>query len=309
MALHAFRGTVVAWAGWWLPLPGPWRFLQMQGGYNKGLLVLGDEDRPRLELSWVWVSRKGLNPEAYARRFLLRGLTRAARKAARSKLQPLSLPGFHCSFALEEEEHIRAVGYCAKTNRLLQWVYHRESPEVDAAFEQDVLRHWRDQPLDGPVRWSFFDLDFLVPEGFRFHSATLNLGDMEIVLIDPGHWDGRHRLIVRCLYPAELALARQPISKWLAEIFRKRRGVYRPSGRASEVEPAVWQQPARLPLPLRTLLRPLVFRVPLRAEASLHHLTVLDKLVYLQISGPSERIESTRRLVLDSFSRREQIDP
>jgi len=298
---------LLAWAGWWLPLPEPWRFFAVEGTYGKGTLVLGDDERPRLELSWVWVTRRSLNPERFIHNLLLRGTPRQSRPGARSKIQFLSLPGFSTAAKLDGQGKCAGAGFCSKTNRLLHWVYHEGSTGEQDDFFGQTQHLWRDQPLDHAARWKFFDLDFSIPAGFRLHSAQLNLGDMQIVLLDPSTWGPKHRLCIRHIYPASLALARQPLEDWLREIFKKSREVYSASGSIELMHPAngskdSLRQRARLHLLLRTFLRPLVLRRPSNMEASLHHVESLGKLLYLQIAASPERIELTRDHILRSLT-------
>lgn len=299
---------VVGWAGWWLPLPEAWRFFKMDGGYRRGFLVLGNEERPRLEMAWVWVTRRRLNIPRYIRRYLLARVPRRQRAAATGAIEEVELPGFDYVVSLAEEGRTRCVGYCCATHRILHWVYHHGSSKQNRRFNSECLPHWRDQPLDSPSRWRFFDVAFTAPAHFRLHYGTLNLGDMEVILIDPTPWGARPRLCVRHIYPANLALARRPLEEWLGELFSKRRGSYRSRDR-KDSPPQVFDHPraagfrivAHLQFLLLFPLRPLVFRMPAGAEASIHLIADLNKLVYIQMSGRHSAISKARHLILDSL--------
>lgn len=293
---------LVAWGSWFLPLPADWRFFQVEGNYARGLLVLGDEERPRLELSWVWVTRRSLNPDTYVRKFLLGRVPYRQRKDAAPRIKMVSLAGFEVVATLQEEAQTVAVGYTRDTHRLLHWVYKHGTASEDRDFSSCCLPNWRDQPLKDSSLWRFFGLSFQVPEGFRLNSAALNLGDMLVVMRDPSPWGSRHRLVVRFLYPASLALSRQSPAAWMKQLFRSHQGSYRPWGSTQPCRTNAQglMQKARLHFLPRFLLRPLWFRLPGRAEATLVEVTGSDRLLYLQVEAPDSRIESTRELVWSS---------
>jgi len=132
---------------------------------------------------------------------------------------------------------------------------------------------------------------------------------MDLYLVDPARWGTRHRLYVRFVYPASLALARQTREKWLPDLLKRRKGIYRAKGQPVDNEfcrgpvraPGL-RQTALLHFLLRTIFRPLCFRIPAYSEISLHHLEHRDKLLWLQVAGPRDRIESTRESILCSMA-------
>lgn len=294
---------LLAWAGWWLPLPASWRLVRIDGGFGKGMLALGDEERARLELSWAWVTRRSLNVPRYARRFLLEQLPRRERRKAKKDMETLRLPHFQTLLLLRNDKMTRAVGYSAANHRFLHWVYHHASRREEEQFLGKILPQWKDQPLTGAARWHFFNLSFSTPPGFRLRSARLNLGDMTIQLLHPTTWGSRRRLLIRFIYPANLALTRQAMDQWLLTLFKSSRGVYRASW--STLPQREGQNTlvlrARLQFLLRFFLRPLVFRIPGKAEASLHHLMEANKLLYLQVGGGGKDFEPIRNTVLQSL--------
>lgn len=301
-------GPVVGWAGWWLPTPEAWRFFKMDGGYRRGFLIVGDDERPRLEMAWAWVTRRRMNIPRYIREYLLARVPRKRRAGVAGEVAEFSLPGFEHAVSLTIDEQTRYVGYCVRTHRILHWVYHHGSLKQNRRFSADCLPLWRDQPLDAPSKWRFFDVSFAVPAGFRLHYCTLNLGDMEVILTDPTPWGARPRLCVRHIYPATLALARRPLEEWMKELFGKRRGPYR-SRDHKKAPPQPFDHPrgpglrivAVLQFLLLFPLRPLVFRMPAGAEASLHNVEDLNKLVYIQVSGRHADINATRHFILNSL--------
>jgi|GEM_PF-4809336 len=297
----------VGWCNWWFSVPSVWKFFHVAGNYSKGVLVLGDQEKPRLELSWVWVTRRGLDSESYVRKFLLKLVNAGKNRPQSPEVRICSLPGFEVVASIHHDGKIFSVGYCQVSHRMLQWVYH-EGSKTEVKQMTACLLLWRDQPLETQSRWKFFELDFSIPAGFRLHSATLNLGDMDLVFYDPSVWGTRHRLFLRFAYPASLALSRQPMEKWLKQLLERRKGAYRLKRKIVSCEfsinSALWpglMQKAKLHFILRTVLRPFAFRIPDYSEVSLHHWNEGDRLIWMQIAAPVQRIESTRESILRSL--------
>jgi hypothetical protein len=74
-------------------------------------------------------------------------------------------------------------------------------------------------PADA-TRWAVFDAGFELPPGFRCTDRKLGLGDLAL------RFDARggRRLVVRQIYPAELALSRRKLERWLVNRpFREQR--------------------------------------------------------------------------------------
>jgi hypothetical protein len=299
---------LVAWAGWWLPVDPSWRLLRVEGTYSRGLLILGNESRPLVELSWAWVTRKSLNVERFAKRFLLRGLRSGERAAAAKNLRVLPLAGFDFSVVRDIGDSHHGVAFCNRTNRFLQWIYRPDHNHQVNKFEKEILSQWKDQPLMEPTRWKFFDVEFSAPPGFRIVSSNLMLGRMEVVLVDPTPWDGRHRIRLCWIYPASLALSRQSGEDWLKMFVKEQRGVYRSKRRAviqtrSGLENVnAWELELILSWFLRFPLRPFSFRMPAAAKASLHHLQEKNQLLYLQCSAKRDRLEDLEEAVVRSCS-------
>lgn len=294
---------LLAWAGWWLPLPSSWALLKVEGNHNRGLIGLGDGERPRLEVTWAWVTRRSLKVEHFAKHFLLSQIRRRDRKRAAEQMQKLSLPHLDPVFLIKEENLTRAVAYSSVNHRFIHWIYHHGRSGENRRFFAEAVPQWKDQSLRAPVVWRFFDIQFSSPPGFRLKSSQLNLGDMDVRLTDPTRWGTRHRLCVRHVYPASLALSRQPAHHWLTELFKTSRGPYRARwgsmpDRASATGPRL---EARLQFLLRYFLRLLIFRIPGCAEATLHHLTETNKLLYLQIGAPKSKFAPIRESILRSI--------
>ena len=125
------------------------------------------------------------------------------------------------------------LGFCPATGRSIQITYHHADPSSqreDQIFAAQIMPGLRDQPAGVPSRWAVFDLSFIAPPGLKLGAAKLDMGDMGIEL-----WSGRAResgpsLGLREIYPAQLALARQPMEDWLRAWARRFAPVYMPQG-------------------------------------------------------------------------------
>lgn len=291
----------VGWAGWWLPMPHRWRILKATGNYRSGSLVVGDSESVKLELVWAWVSRVRFDPAKFLQRFLLRGMSAERRSEVLNGIESLDLPHFESAFGVRDEGGMRGTAYSELTHRVLHWVWHGRSDEANAM--DAALSGWRDQPMMDRAGWQFFGVSFESPPGFRLQSFTLNLGDMEIVLNDPSRWGTRHRLTVRFIFPAELALARLPIATWLEELSRPRRAVYQ-LGRATETADGSLLCRGKVRLLLRTVFYMFCFRIPARAEMSLHHMKATNQLLYIEVCAPSHIMMDARKIVLQSCGKK-----
>jgi len=100
------------------------------------------------------------------------------------------------------------------------------------ALDEIVLPSLGATPAEAPSRWSVFEASFLSPAGFTLERAQLHVGDIALCLRARG---GR-RLLLRQVYPADLALSRRGLEAWLDHPpFREQRR-FRRLG-----EPQPWQ--------------------------------------------------------------------
>jgi hypothetical protein len=90
-----------------------------------------------------------------------------------------------------------------------------------------VLPALRAAGPDDAVPYAVFGAGFESPPGFRLQAWRFLLGDMALRLVSPR---ANSALVLRQVYPAQLALARRPLARWLTErVFAEHR-VFRPLG-------------------------------------------------------------------------------
>jgi hypothetical protein len=179
------------------------------------------------------------------------------------------------------------VGYCPRSRRVIEIVYHLDSPAQDLLIRKYLAPGLRDQSVLTPQWWAFFDVSFLAPPGFRYESARLNLGDMRVRLISgTRRWNGP-RITVGQIYPAKLALQRQDVNQWVRNLAAEIRSHYRPSqGKVLAVQ--FYDIPqgrvAQADLKLRRRFRPFLWRTPRPLRLYVIHHHAYDRLTFLNIS-------------------------
>lgn len=187
------------------------------------------------------------------------------------------------------------MGYCPQTCRVVDLAYHRGSPAEDRQARSLVLEHLTDQPPDRPRMWSFFDVSFVVPPGFIYDEAEMNVGDM---WVEFDAADGRGSLTVRQIYPAKLALKRQSLGKWLGMLLDERIKMYSPRATRAARNRHEYDSLRTLlgggvvcDARLRLLLRPFRWRLPRLQRTQLIHDTRTNRLVALRLTARPERID------------------
>jgi len=82
---------------------------------------------------------------------------------------------------------------------------------LDQVLHQ-VLPSLRVSPADGETVWSMHDVTLVSPPGFALSQKHLFMGDVALEFRRGKH----ERLMLRQVYPADLALQRRPFERWLA---------------------------------------------------------------------------------------------
>lgn len=197
----------LAWHGLSLPLPDDWSPVKIEGDAAKGAMIVADLHASRLAIRWQTVRR----PDRFDADQWSRGAIAAeVGQLMLEKSTPLT-PDLADGWSggrlfLEPEPPGRDV-----------WVgFHRPSGRaVEIVHQTKGRSRTLPEQIVRPLRvvrgaWSIFDLSCRVPDGWTLRRQRLNAGDLTLTF-------GKERdtLIVRQLGPAALALARQPIERWL----------------------------------------------------------------------------------------------
>jgi len=285
--------TPLAWMGWQLRVPHDWRPVRIDGEWRRGRMVVGSADAPVVRLRWWRPGARRFDAERWLRRRLRRlGLRPAAPRG------PAPAACSYTAWAAEDElreEHRGLVrlwyGYAPAANLVLEAAVNVEAPrkarrEVAARTLSSLIVYEQGKA----TRWAVFGASFESPAGFRILDKRLLLGDLCLRL----RGEARSTLLLRQVYPAELALSRRKLERWIeVRPFRERRR-YRPA-----VEPRPWQVESfgrrlegirrrghkRLAFPLR-------FCAPRNTLSVVVRDTELDRLLIAEHDTPGEPDET-----------------
>jgi len=199
-----------AWQGWSLSIPREWNPLKLDGDWSGGVALLADLSEAKAGMRWAAI-RESDDPAEAARKAMIGEVGVLAAEEARELAMPESSAWRASLLYVETEPPGRDVwvGVSAATGRLVQVAYHAR--RRDRALERDLLPTLADTPADRPMRWSALDLSCVTPAGFKLTERSFAAGDLRMAFSR-----GVERLTVRQIGPAALALARQPLEKWLA---------------------------------------------------------------------------------------------
>jgi len=213
----------LAWAGWQVRVPEHWRPLRIEGAWEKGSIILGDEGQAIMQVKWWRHENESFDGARWTRRRLKKA---GAKAAADGKPAP---PGFeNAAWVPGRGPAQAAVWYgCAPAGRLvMEVVVSGEMSKKDQRTATSrALPTLKVSAHDAPTRWAIYGASFESPAGFVLCDRRLKLGDIALRLSSKR----RERLVLRQVYPSALALARRELAKWLEfPVFREHRK-YRPA--------------------------------------------------------------------------------
>jgi hypothetical protein len=212
---HSPSSSVLAWSGWQLEIPFEWRPLRIESGWMRGSILLGTVEAPLLQIKWWRPERKRFKAVPW----IESRVKSVAAKGALVKYIKPQRDGF--------ETLVSAVDDNPKKNRnRVLWYAHAPAANLivelvaNAAASDDALRliHNTIVPslaatgLDAPTRWAVYDVSFESPPQFTVAAIKMLAGDIALELFGLKR---RSRLVLRQVYPSQLALSRREISKWL----------------------------------------------------------------------------------------------
>ncbi len=230
--------SLLAWAGWQLQMPDDWRPLKLSGTPAKGWMMVGDAECAMFSIHWE-------RPKAGA---LLDGQSWVAGRLRRHGVLPDGAPPAAeyfsaCSWARgvqteEDKQTTYWYGYAAPAELLLGLKINGVLPQAQLAqVTKRVLPTLRTSPADAPSTWAMYDLSFVAPPGFQLEKRHLFAGDVALEF----RRGRRESLMLRQVYPGDLALGRRSYERWLAAYPFKQHRRLRSSGQ--KVEP--WQEGLR----------------------------------------------------------------
>lgn len=271
---------MIAWAGYQLLVPEAFEIARVTGDHRRGHFTLSDDDAVRFEIAWDTVRGR----RAKAERIVRRHLQRSHKKYNGGQPpEPAELSSENFSPLMHIPDERRKLdrygGFCEQSRRVFEAVYYHGPTSENRRVQEVTVPQMADQSPDAPQWWAFFGCRFAAPSGLRYARSTLNLGDMLVRLIDGRREATSSQAQVREIYPATLALTRQPLENWAHQWVAEEGRVWRaPRMGLGKLAPVVTTDidtalgpGIEVSLRMRTPLRLLMWRHPRRATMWLIH--------------------------------------
>jgi hypothetical protein len=205
--------SLLAWEGWRLAMPREWQPLKLSGSHEKGFVIVGDSQVAIFQLKWLRPGgRGGCRGEAWvAGRLKQLGAAPEAHPPAAARFTA-------CGWVngLQKEEGKRTTywyGVAEGAGLLLEFVVNGVLPDgLLRIAVREVLPSLAATDRDAETMWAMYDMSFASPPGYRLARRQLRSGDVALEF----RRGGRETLLLRQVYPADLALSRRPYERWLA---------------------------------------------------------------------------------------------
>ncbi|MBN1516337.1 hypothetical protein JXA32_07190 [Candidatus Sumerlaeota bacterium] len=215
------KGLWLAWAGWRCRMPEDWRPVRIEGGWKNGLFVLSDAETPLLQIKWWRPGQKRFNAAGWIEKRLHK---MKAGPQAGGAPHPTD---FDSVAWAPGEPGVRGFwyGYCASADMMLELVISPEASKSQSRrIQRGMLESMRASGVDEPVKWAVYAASFETPPGFELAEKHLHLGDVSLLLTAPKN----RRMMVRQVYPAELALERRKLDRWMMQKVYQQARKYKP---------------------------------------------------------------------------------
>lgn len=286
------RRSPFAWAGWQLQLPREWQPLKLSGTPQQGHVLVGGAGWAIFRLQWERLGKRGRidGPRWVAERFRTLGVFPAQHPPARDRFTV-------CGWAVgvqtvEGRETTYWFGYAEPARLLLGVIVNGALPRtIRERVLETVLPTLQATPPHKPQIWALYDVSFQVPAGMELVRRRLASGDVALEFTRRGG----ETLLVRQVYPGDLALRRRPLEAWVeAYPFEEPR---RLRHRTLRVEP--WQSRHRHELTgiqrtgWKRLPFPLGAWAPRQTRAVAVHDPALNRLLIVEWTArtePEERV-------------------
>lgn len=226
---------LLAWAGWQMRVPAEWRPLKLLGTADNGSMMVGDAMCACFSVHWQYSRRAISDGEAWARQRLKRlGLLPDPSPPAAERFSACTWA--HGVQVEEDKQTTHWFGYAARANLLLGIKVNGVLPEDQRDLvTRLVLPSVQTSPSDRETSWAMYDLSFMTPPGFKLFRRHLYMGDVALEF----RKGRRESLLLRQVYPGDLALARRDYERWLeAYPFNEHRSL-----RKSSVTTSTWHDP------------------------------------------------------------------
>lgn len=221
------RLVPLAWCGWRMRVPESWRPLQIEGAWEKGMMMVGTTGEALFQIKWWRPNARNFSPQEWLDRRLQRMAAIPSTESPRPK-------GFGVHAYLPEAPSkgggSRSIwyGYCACANLVLEVAVNRAvAKRTQSEMRRKVLPGVSATPLDGETLWAIFDVSFVSPRGFTIKDWNLYSGDITLRFCARD----KSTLVVRQVYPADVALERRKMERWLVKFpFKEHRRYRRTAG-------------------------------------------------------------------------------
>lgn len=213
----ALRQTApLAWCGWRIQVPEQWRPLRVAGDWDRGSMIIGDATEAVAQVSWSRPKKKRFD----AGRSFARRLKRMRRTAASGGPEP---EGFaETAWSPGDDEHPAFwAGYAPDAGLVVEALTSAEAPKrKQRSVTRRGLPTLRASRPAEPTPWAVYGASFVSPPGFTLRDRRLKLGDIALRTRSRD----RKTLLLRAVYPADLALARRELADWLEfPVFKEHR--------------------------------------------------------------------------------------
>ncbi len=224
MNLDHPKYETLSWQGWQMRLPPKWSPVKLEGDYQEGHALFADLLRPRMGLRWKLAGRKNFDAATWA----MQSLQAEVGRLAADEAQPLVMatgewPGSTIYIEADPPGRDVWLGQSLVSNRVIEVTYHAH--RRDRMLADTILPTLVDLNASRSMPWSVFHLRCLLPPGWKLETHRLHAGDLSLAFSRPGH-----KLSIRQVAMATLALARMPMDAWLLDQQKADRKYFRPEG-------------------------------------------------------------------------------
>lgn len=193
-------------------MPREWQPLKLSGTPGKGQMVVGDSTCAFFIVKWERSKAGGLTDGQrwVAERLKQHGVLPQPEPPAEDRFTAC---GWAQGVQTEEgKETAYWYGYAEQARLLVGVTVNGALPEADRArVIREVLPTLRTTPVGSETAWAMYDVSFLAPAGFELAQRHLFSGDVALEFAR----GKRETLLLRQVYPGELALGRRSCEKWL----------------------------------------------------------------------------------------------
>jgi hypothetical protein len=235
---HAYPGAsrrvLLAWAGWQLTLPEDWRPLKLNGNADKGWMMVGDAVCAMFSVHWERVPEmRPTDGRAWVEGRLKRQGVPVSSPNPPAKEHFTVCAWAHALQTREDKYTTFWYGYSADAGIVLGIKVNGVLPRHQLnQITRHVMPSVRASSMKDESIWAMYNVCFRAPAGFELINRHLYSGDVALEFAK-----GRSEaLLLRQVYPGDLALSRRSFEQWLdASPFKGHRKL-----RSSETTHEAW---------------------------------------------------------------------